>query len=114
MEDHRLAVLYEHPDWFKPLFAELDRRSVRYVRLHAEELLYDPAIRSYPYPLVLNRMSPSSYLRGHAQGIFRSWGHRISGERPEWAALFLRCERAFQLRDGCGPPAGFQSARKIG
>ena len=70
MEDHRLAVLYEHPDWFKPLFAELDRRSVRYVRLHAEELLYDPAIRSYPYPLVLNRMSPSSYLRGHAQGIF--------------------------------------------
>jgi len=50
MEDHRLAVLYEHPDWFKPLFAELDRRSVRYVRLHAEELLYDPAIRSYPYP----------------------------------------------------------------
>ena len=70
MSDQRLAVLYEHPDWFKPLFTELDRRSVRYVPLHAEELSYDPAVRSFPYPLVLNRMSPSAYLRGHAQGIF--------------------------------------------
>ena len=69
MTNQRLAVLYEHPDWFKPLFAALNRRSIIYVPLYAEELSYDPAVRSFPYPLVLNRMSPSSYL-GHAQGIF--------------------------------------------
>jgi hypothetical protein len=59
MTNQRLAVLYEHPDWFKPLFAALNRRSIIYVPLYAEELSYDPAVRSFPYPLVLNRMSPS-------------------------------------------------------
>jgi ribosomal protein S6-L-glutamate ligase RimK-like protein len=66
----RLAVLYEHPDWFRPLFAELERRRIGYVPLYAGELSYDPAVRKFPYPVVLNRMSPSSYLRGHGQGIF--------------------------------------------
>ncbi len=70
MGSPRLAVLYEHPEWFKPLFAELDQRSIAFVPLYAGELSYDPAARSFPYPLVLNRMSPSSYLRGHGQGIF--------------------------------------------
>ena len=70
MSSPRLAVLYEHPEWFKPLFRELDRRSIPYVPLYAGELSFDPAVRSFPYPVVLNRMSPSSYLRGHAQGIF--------------------------------------------
>ncbi len=65
-----LAVLYEHPEWFKPLFTELERRGIPYVPMYAGELSYDPAVRSFPYPLVLNRMSPSAYLRGHAQGIF--------------------------------------------
>src|SRR5713101_4706176 len=70
MASPHIAVLYEHPEWFKPLFAELDRRSIPFVPLYAGELSYDPAARSFPYPLVLNRMSPSSYLRGHGQGIF--------------------------------------------
>jgi len=70
MPSPRLAILYEHPEWFKPLFAQLDGRSVAFVPLYAGEFSYDPAARSFPYPLVLNRMSPSSYLRGHGQGIF--------------------------------------------
>lgn len=65
-----VAVLYEHPEWFKPLFAELEQRNIAFVPLYAGEFSYDPAARSFPYPLVLNRMSPSSYLRGHGQGIF--------------------------------------------
>src|SRR2546430_12199130 len=32
---HPLAIYYEHPDWFRPLFEELDRRRVPYVRLAA-------------------------------------------------------------------------------
>ncbi len=70
METQHLAVLYEHPDWFRPLFEELDRRNIPYVPMYAGELSYDPAVRSNPYSVVFNRMSPSSYLRGHAQGIF--------------------------------------------
>ena len=65
-----LAVYYEHPDWFRPLFAELDRRGVAHDRLHASTHLYDPAERTSPHAVVLNRMSPSAYLRGHASSIF--------------------------------------------
>ncbi|HEX7117420.1 MAG TPA: hypothetical protein VF212_01445 [Longimicrobiales bacterium] len=68
--EHRpLAIFYEHPDWFRPLFAELDRRGVRYEALHAGRHRYDPAEPESPYALVFNRMSPSAYLRGGAQAI---------------------------------------------
>src|SRR5437660_1309905 len=30
-----IAIYYEHPDWFRPLFQELDRRRVPYVRVDA-------------------------------------------------------------------------------
>ena len=65
-----IAILYEHPDWFRPLFAELDRRGVRYVKLDAASHSYDPAERTSPYSLVFNRASPSAYLRGHRQSTF--------------------------------------------
>jgi len=66
----RLAIFYEHPEWFKPLFAELDRRGVEYDRLLAYEHRFDPAERQCPYALVVNRMSPSAYTRGHTEAIF--------------------------------------------
>jgi glutathione synthase/RimK-type ligase-like ATP-grasp enzyme len=65
-----IAIFHEHPDWFRPLFAELDRRGVPYVRLDAASHSYDPAERSSPYSLVFNRASPSAYLRGHGQSTF--------------------------------------------
>ena len=33
--DGPIAIYYEHPDWFRPLFAELDRRGVSYERVDA-------------------------------------------------------------------------------
>jgi len=65
-----LAIYYEHPDWFRLLFAELDRRKVRYVTLDATAHSYDPGANEKRYDVVFNRMSPSAYLRGHGQGIF--------------------------------------------
>ena len=65
-----IAIFHEHPDWFRPLFAELDRRGVPYVRLDAASHSYDPAERTSPYSLVFNRASPSAYLRGHGQSTF--------------------------------------------
>ena len=64
-----IAILYEHPEWFELLFAELDRRGIAFDRLHAENLVFDPERHSFP-SLVVNRMSPSAYKRGHGNGIF--------------------------------------------
>ncbi len=65
----RLGIVYEHPEWFAPLFAELDRRGLAYDRLDVGAHQFDPAVRELPWTLVLNRMSPSAYLRGHGQAI---------------------------------------------
>ena len=67
-----MAVLYEHPEWFKPLFAELDRRGIPHDRIHAASHVFDPSQRENPYVLVVNRMSPSAWLRGHGQAIFHT------------------------------------------
>jgi len=67
-----IAILHEHPDWFKPLFTELERRGLPYVRLDAASHRYDPSERTVPYSLVINRASPSAYLRGHGQSTFHT------------------------------------------
>jgi RimK-like ATP-grasp domain len=68
--DRCLAIYYEHPEWFTPLFAELDRREIAYDRLLAYNSHFDPADRHPRYALVVNRMSPSAYMRGHTQAMF--------------------------------------------
>src|ERR1700748_778095 len=65
-----LAVYYEHPEWFRPLFAEMDRRSIQYLRIAAGCHVYDATATDRKYALFFNRMSASAYLRGNAQGIF--------------------------------------------
>ena len=67
--DRPIAILYEHPDWFRPLFSELDRRGTPYLKLHAGEHRFDPA-EEPRYSLVFNRMSPSAWLRGYGDQIF--------------------------------------------
>src|SRR5713226_10230591 len=70
MGEANLAILYEHEEWFRPLFAELEKREIIFDRLPAAEFGFDPRIRTSRYRLVVNRMSPSAYLRGHANAIF--------------------------------------------
>ena len=70
-----IAIYYEQPNWFKPLFAELDRRGTPYVKLDAVTHSYSPA--EHPedmYSLVFNRMSPSAWNRGHGDQIFYTGG----------------------------------------
>jgi hypothetical protein len=59
-----IAILFEHSEWFQPLFAGLDRRGIPYDCLLAAELSYDPRARTSQYALVVNRMSPSAYRLG--------------------------------------------------
>ena len=68
-QERPIGILYEHPEWFKLLFGELDRRGIVYEKLYADEHWFDPAARESRYSLVVNRVSPSSYLRGHAASI---------------------------------------------
>jgi glutathione synthase/RimK-type ligase-like ATP-grasp enzyme len=67
-----LAIFHEHPDWFRPLFAELDRRGVPYVRLDAARHAWDPTESASPYAVVFNRASPSAYLRDARQTTFHT------------------------------------------
>jgi hypothetical protein len=69
-----IAVYHEHADWFKPLFAELDRRGLPYARVDPRAHSYDPSANGRDYSLFINRMSPSAYLRGGVQAIFYTLG----------------------------------------
>lgn len=64
-----VGILYEHPEWFRPLFAELDRRGITYTPIDASTLSWDPAVTDLPYSIVINRMSPSSWLRDHGSTV---------------------------------------------
>ena len=68
----RLGIVYEHPEWFAPLFAELDRRDIPYDRVDASAHMFDLDTQGVPWSLVLNRMSPSAYLRGHGATIIHA------------------------------------------
>ncbi len=67
-----LAVFYEHPQWFEPLFRVLDRRGIAYARLGIEDHRFDPAELTAPAPVVFNRLAMSSFLRQGEHAIFYS------------------------------------------
>src|SRR4051812_21306411 len=63
-----LAVLYEHPEWQKPLFAALERRAVPFTAIDLKQAAFSnvdvPAARVY-----FNQASPSAYLRGNTRAV---------------------------------------------
>src|SRR5215218_3139823 len=67
-----VGILFEHPLWFVPLFAELERREIAYEAVDASTHTYDPSEAESPYSLLVNRMSPSAWTRGHARAIFHT------------------------------------------
>ena len=70
MTSKPIAIYYEHPDWFRPLFAELEARGIDYLKLDASCHSYDPSKVGIDFSLFFNRMSASAYLRGNSHGIF--------------------------------------------
>jgi glutathione synthase/RimK-type ligase-like ATP-grasp enzyme len=76
----KVGVVYEHPEWFKPLFATLDRRGLPWVPVDAASLRWDPARRP-GFDLLVNRMSPSAWTRGHAHAIQSTLGYLHYVER---------------------------------
>ena len=75
-----IGVLFEHPEWFKPLFATLDRRGLAWTAVDAASLRWDPTTRP-AFDLLVNRMSPSAWTRGHAHAIQSTLGYLHYVER---------------------------------
>lgn len=65
-----LAVFYEHPQWFEPLFRELDRRGVAWTPIAIQDHTFDPAEPRPPSPVILSRLAMSSFLRQEQHALF--------------------------------------------
>lgn len=63
-----LAVMFEHPEWQKPLFRTLDRRGVRYVPVDLKKAVFSDADAPLA-PLYFNQASPSAYVRGNTRAV---------------------------------------------
>lgn len=98
-----LAILYEHPSWFQPLFAALDRRGIAYSATSIRDHSFDPASTAVPAPLIFNRLSMSSFLRDgdhaifYAQGLFAHWQARGATVLNGAEALSIDASKARQL-----------------
>jgi hypothetical protein len=98
-----LAIVYEHPEWFRPLFAALDRRGVAYTRIALGNHHFDLAERHPPAPVIFSRLAMSSFLRQdehpifYAQSLYAHWeanGARVINGTP---ALTIDASKARQL-----------------
>jgi len=65
-----LVISHEHPDWFKPLFAELEKRGIPYDTVTPVNHSYRIDAPAPDFSVFFNRMSPSAYLRDGVQGTF--------------------------------------------
>ncbi len=105
-----MAIYYEHPDWFRPLFAELDARGINYVKLNAACHSFNPGVLDANFSLLFNRMSASAHVRGNSQAIFFTQSylayfetigiHVINGTRA--FALEISKARQLQLLNSLG------------
>lgn len=66
-----LAVLFEHPEWQKPLLAALAHRGVDAVAVDLKAAAFDPDVVDLLQGarLVFNQASPSAYVRGNTRAV---------------------------------------------
>lgn len=116
-----IAIYHEHPDWFRPLFATLDRRGTPYVRIDAKQHHFDVAgsESELPFSLLFNRMSPSAYLRGPHHGIYHTLAYldhldRLGAKVVNGVRGFrVEVSKAAQLSLLAGLGLGYPLARVI-
>ncbi len=108
-----LVVLFEHPDWQKPLFSALERRDVRFGICDLKHAAFDPD--SVPEaPLYFNQASPSAYVRGNTRAVpfclslmrsLESGGARVlNGSRAFSLELSKSAQAALMRRLGIAHP----------
>ncbi|SFR83730.1 ATP-grasp domain-containing protein [Sphingomonas jatrophae] len=114
-----LAILYEHPAWFAPLFAALDRRGVAYRAIHADGFAFDPAESAPPARVVFNRIAMSSFLRSpehpifHAAAALAHWQDRGARVLNGAQAMAVDASKARQLSLIAGLGLGIPATRVV-
>ncbi|OFW18760.1 MAG: hypothetical protein A3H97_04285 [Acidobacteria bacterium RIFCSPLOWO2_02_FULL_65_29] len=63
-----VIVLYEHPEWQKPLFAALERRGVSFAPFNITQAAFSN-VEAPRASLYFNQASPSAYLRGQTRAV---------------------------------------------
>ncbi|HLG95268.1 MAG TPA: hypothetical protein VKX49_03030 [Bryobacteraceae bacterium] len=91
---HDLVVLFEHPEWQKPLFAALERRGIRFAAHDLKRAAFDPDALPESR-LYFNQASPSAYVRGNTRAVPLVWALMRSLELG--GARVLNGSRAFAL-----------------
>lgn len=97
-----LAVLYEHPKWFEPLFSALEARGLDTLRLRPDGD-FDPQDPTPPAKLIFNRIAMSAFLRDSehpifwAQSLLAQWELRGARVLNGTAALAYDTSKARQL-----------------
>jgi glutathione synthase/RimK-type ligase-like ATP-grasp enzyme len=75
-----LVVLYEHPEWQKPLFAALEKRGIRFQPFDLKSAAFSN-VETPAAPLYFNQASPSAYVRGHTRAVPLALAYMRSLER---------------------------------
>lgn len=104
-----LVVLFEHPEWQKPLFAALDRKGVRYEALDLKSGAFDPD-HAPASPLYFNQASPSAYVRGNTRAV--PFCLSLMRSLEQGGARVLNGSRAFSLELSKSAQAGLM--RRLG
>jgi glutathione synthase/RimK-type ligase-like ATP-grasp enzyme len=63
-----LIVLYEHPEWQKPLFAALTQRGISFEAFDVTRAAFSDS-EPPRAALYFNQASPSAYIRGHTRAV---------------------------------------------
>src|SRR5260370_3363603 len=108
--NHDLVVLFEHPEWQKPLFSALERRGVRFGAFDLKRGCFDPG-RVPQATLYFNQASPSAYVRGNTRAVPLALALMRSLELG--GARVLNGSRAFALELSKSAQAALMQRRNI-
>ena len=89
-----LVVIYEHPEWQKPLFEALTARGVAFETLDLKSAAFCETDRPRAR-LYFNQASPSAYLRGNARAV--SHGLAVMEDLDLQGVRVLNGARAFRF-----------------
>ena len=108
--DYDLVVLFEHPEWQKPLFSALSNRGVRYGTFDLKHGAFDPD-EVPAAPLYFKQASPSAYVRGNTRAV--PFALSLMRSLEMGGAKVLNGSRAFSLELGKSTQAALMQRLNI-
>ena len=113
LQSPEMVVLFEHPEWQKPLFHALDQKEIAYEAFDLKAAVFC-ADELPQAPLYFNQASPSAYARGNDRAVpfalalieqLESQGARvINGSHAFPVRAQQNCTDIADARAGSSPP----------